>query len=345
MTRLQFDRTEGAAVYDADQVTEAWQRVGLGQPSVVMGLRHAAHEFTGDAGYEGQDPDSVHTGGRALLVQALIRPNFDVLAGSTVTILARGQGGPTVPQGWGYDVRLTISSDALIGAVELAWTDETLTEVIYELGQFHRPPQGNWTLVSLNREAVGHRVRMRTHINGAPTGDIEIVGQVPATPAAVLTLGCRRNHDLHEQFFVGDIEFVEIKGDATGNAAEYCFADRVLDLPDRALDTVHDYWFSAPSVARLRDSVYESYRLRPLAAVLAQTMSDIQLREHTSLPNAAYGARLTEWEHALGLTGGDRLFLTERQTRAVGAAARVEGISVEDIRAHVRRVLGLPDIA
>jgi hypothetical protein len=157
-----------------------------------------------------------------------------------------------------------------------------------------------------------------------------------------VTVGCRRDGSSYESFFVGDIELAELAAIATSPELEQLLAGVLLEAPASSLDVVRDYWFHAPEL-ELRGSAYERYRLRPLAQLLLEADFALDLRRRHGLPHTAAGARLAQWEEALGLASPDGLSLARRQERAAGAIVLVEGISRTFLAAHATRVLRTGD--
>lgn len=341
MSRIVFDTTADAAPYDLDGVTTGWRLAGgATHPAPTTGLLGSAQTFDGTAGYEADDDGDALMAFQRLVIRVLCRPDFDALDGTRVSLVARGKGGPTVAEGWGWDLRLNVAAGAATADIELAWSDESVVEVVHVLGTMNRPASDAWTVIAVNREVVADGVILRCTVNGSPLGSQTVTDQVPATPAQVVTLGCRRNGAAYERFFAGDIEAAEILETSTGDAGERAYAASVLDLPGATLDAVRDYWFTAESVVRLRDSTYESYRLRPLATLASDARAAVRLRATAGLPNTAHGDRLEAWEAALGLTGGERLSVVERQERAASAMALVEGIGAPFLSEYGCTVVG-----
>jgi hypothetical protein len=343
VTRLVFDAVVAPPV-DLDGVTTGWRLVGSStEPTIVTGVAGSAQALDGTAAYEGQDAGAELLGLEALTLRLLVRPDFDALAGATATLVARGKGGPTVAEGWAYELRLAVAGDALSATLQLAWSDETLATVVHGLATFARPAAGAWTVLAVTREVTANGTLLRASVDGVPYAELSVTDQVPGTPGMPITLGCRRNGSGYDRFVIGDIEVAELDEIASSAELERLLASALLAMPAASLETVRDYWFQTTTELALRDSDYERYRLRPLAALLGEMDLAVDIRQRHGLAHTANGARLAAWERALGLPSGRGLSLAQRQERAASSLVLVEGISRTFLGSYATRILRTGD--
>jgi hypothetical protein len=328
MARIVWDNAPDSTPYDRDGELTSWLKAGAGaHPTASTGLKGYARTFDGTAGYTATDEDSVHLGIRAVTVRALLRPDFAASAGTTVTLAARGSFGATAGEYWAWVLQLDFDAGGTFATSQWAWQDETAAVVTHAIGTVDAPPAGDWLLLSATRETAGGTHYMRLAVDGLGQAEVTATDQVPATPDEEVTLGCRNNAGTYEQFFIGDMDAIEVLDTAVSPMQERHFYEELITLPDEARELLRAYWFQGP--LKLRDSLYAQYRIHPLAEVQASVDAALRRREEAGLPNTAYGARLA---------------IAERQSRAAAALALVEGLSVPALDAFADSALGATDI-
>lgn len=338
MSRLDFEHLDDSTPYDRSQVLTRWRLVGgVGYPTAENTPHGPARRFIGNTGYEADDLGAMHMGLRSLTVRALVQLDFDALDGQTATVLCRGQGGPTAGLFWAWDVRVSVAD--YTATLALGWQHTDGDEVIHTLGTIERTANAAWHFLSVTRETTPAGSHMRLVVDDKTHGELVSNAPIPATPGARITIGCRRNGSAFDQMFHGVIAWVELLDTAVTPLQErHIYRERLL-WPEQCGDDVRGYWFQ--SSIPMRDSLYECYRLRPLAALQSSVIAAIERRAEAGLPNTAYGQRLIDWERALRLTDNGDLTVAQRQQRAADAVALVEGVNVPALRAYAARVFGI----
>ncbi len=329
MTRIVFDSEVESTPYDRDGTLTSWRLVGSSTyPTAVSGSRFRARSFDGTSGYEADDLGSVLLGIAALTWRMIIRPDFDALAGTDCTIIARGRGGATAPEYWPWDLRLAVNGGATQATLTLAWQDETGAVVMHALATFDRPPVGAWTMLGVCREPVASGTYLRLSIEGRAVVELDVEDQITATPGEVVTLGCRRNGSGFDRFYVGDVELLDVTVAASTPLQErHAYHAHALH-PEQDRETLRAYLTGLGEVIPLRGSTYDRYRLRPWSELIGSVSSAIETRTDAALPDNAYGARLAQWETALGLPDANALAVAERQGRAAAAITASDGFSL-----------------
>jgi hypothetical protein len=340
-SRIVWDPEVDSTPFDRDGHLTEWRLVGgTNFPAPVTGPVGPARAFDGTAGYEAADASSVHTGLRALTVRVIIKPRLEDMAGTTVVLASRGRGGPTAGEYWSWQVRLDVAPAGDSAVVSLVWQDSAGVLEMANLATIIAPPGDGWTFLSITRETPTDISLCRMVQDGESAGpEIGSAATSTATPGETVTLGCRRNGASYDQFYVGEMDLVEIRDQAVTDLQErHWFLEQRI-LPGLSLDAARAYWFQGGF--SLHDSDYERYRLRPLARQQAALEAALLRRAEAGLPDAAYDARLVSWERALALPEALALSVAERQARARALIALVDGLSDAAMQAMAAAVLGV----
>lgn len=344
MSQIVFDFEPEGTPYDRDEQLTAWRLVGSSTyPTAISGARFAARTFDGTSGYEAEDAASALQGLGSIAWRILCRPDYDALAGTTVTLIARGSGGPTTGDYWPWEVQLTVNGGATQATVTLAWQDGAGATVTHDLGTYDRPAPGSWTLVAVTREPVESGTYLRLVVDGVPFPELAVADLWTATPDEVVTLGCRNNAGAYEQFFIGDIELAWVELEAATPLQERHAYHALLVHPPEDRETIRRYLIGLDEVIPTRGSVYDKARIRPLSELLTTVSEAVETRADAALPDNAYGPRLREWETTLALTDATSLSVAERQVRAAAALGKIEGLSLAFQEGHATEILETGD--
>lgn len=344
MSRIVFDFEPEGTPYERDGTLTLWRLVGSSTyPTPISGARFAARNFDGTSGYEADDEASALQGLASIAWRILCRPDYDALSGTTVTLIARGSGGPTAGEYWPWEIQLSVNGGATQATVTLAWQDGAGATVTHDLGTYDRPAPGSWTLIAVTREPVESGTYLRLVVDGVPFPEVTVADQWTATPDEVVTLGCRNNAGTHEQFFVGDIEAAWVELEAATPLQERHAYHALLVHPPEDRETIRRYLVGLDEVIPLRGSIYDKARIRPLSELLTTASEAVEARSDAALPDNAYGPRLQQWETTLALTDASSLSVAERQVRAAAALGKIEGLSLAFQESHATEILETGD--